>query len=235
MSATEIVTDEWVGLYRTGWGRRLTRDSYYHPAKYAAGLISRIYCHLAESLGLPPGSRVLDPFGGVATGAYHAGQYGYRWVGVELEERFVRIGRANLARWRGGDIFAAEAQAVSRFMAFFSMAPDSTPWASAHVRELARLRGLRAMRALLGRLPKGSADAHAAQAWLDFYGREEKEARARAQRIRVRVEESERTPEQAGMIVTRSGDVFRREAFERFARGAAVGNLPPSPGRPRRP
>lgn len=123
---------------------------------------------------------------------------------------------------------AAEAQAVSRFMGFFSMAPDMTPWASAHERELARDRGLRAMRALLDRLPKGLPDAAAAQKWLDFYDREEKQAAERAERIRARIEESERTPEQAGMVVTPSGDVLSREAFERFARGAAVGNIPPS-------
>ncbi len=122
----------------------------------------------------------------------------------------------------------AEAQAVSRFMGFFSMAPDMTPWASAHERELARTRGLRAMRVLLDRVPKGSPDAAAAHKWLDFYGREEKQAAERAERIRARIEESERTPEQGGMIVTPFGHVLPREAFERFARGAAVGNIPPS-------
>lgn len=82
------------------------------------------------------------------------------------------------------------------------------------------------MRTLLDRLPRGSPDAQAARKWLDFYGREEKEALTRAERIRARIEESERTPEQAGMLVTPGGDVFPREAFERFARGAAVGNIP---------
>ncbi len=121
-----------------------------------------------------------------------------------------------------------EAQAVSRFIGFFSMPRESTPWASAHERDLARARGLRAMRSLVDRLPRGSPDAQAARKWLDFYGREEKEALARGERIRARVEETERTPEQAGMVVTPAGDVFPREAFERFARDAAVGNIPPS-------
>ncbi|MBI4615012.1 MAG: hypothetical protein HY720_15475 [Planctomycetes bacterium] len=125
---------------------------------------------------------------------------------------------------------AAEAQAVSRFLGFFSMTPEGTPWTTAAQHEKAKALALRSMRALLGRLPKGSADTQAAQKWLDFYGREEKQARARAEQIRARIEESEKTPEQAGMIVTPAGDVIPREAVRRFASGAAVA---PALGEPR--
>ncbi len=125
---------------------------------------------------------------------------------------------------------AAEAQTVSRFMGFFSMTPEGTPWTTATQHAKAKDRALRAMRALLGRLPKGSPDALAAQKWLDFYGREEKQDAARANQIRARIEESEKTPERAGMIVTPAGDVVSREAVSRFASGAAVA---PARGEPR--
>lgn len=125
---------------------------------------------------------------------------------------------------------AAEALAVARFIGFAFMPSRTTPWVRGRERELARTRALRAMRGLLGRLPKGSADAEAARKWLDFYGREEKQAAARADQVRARVEESEKTPEQAGMFVTPSGDVIPREAVERFVRGAAVA---PVGGEPR--
>lgn len=41
----------------------------------------------------------MDPFGGVALGALHAMQHGLHWVGVELEEKFVGLGCANIEKW----------------------------------------------------------------------------------------------------------------------------------------
>jgi hypothetical protein len=43
---------------------------------------------------------VIDPFGGVALGALEAMRLGLRWRGVELEEKFVQLGQANLKLWK---------------------------------------------------------------------------------------------------------------------------------------
>lgn len=42
----------------------------------------------------------LDPFGGVACGAYDALLAGYTWLGCELEPRFTALGQQNLTYWR---------------------------------------------------------------------------------------------------------------------------------------
>ena len=70
------------------------------PAKFARGLIHRIYRHLIEQGYVRPGAVVLDPFGGVALGALDALTYGLRWIGCELEPRFVTLGQQNLELWR---------------------------------------------------------------------------------------------------------------------------------------
>ncbi len=127
-----------------------------------------------------------------------------------------------------------EARAAARFIGFVSMGPAGTPWASDRERQIARVNALEAMRGLLARLPKGSADALAAEHWIAFYAGQAKRARDLAEDLRTRsaarVEETERTPEQAGMIVTPAGDVVPREALERFLRSAGIA---PALGEPR--
>lgn len=101
MGATDRVPPTtWTGCYRAGWQGLLVPEAFAHPAKYARGLIQRIYQHLRDAYGLVPGSVVLDPFGGVALGAHDACLLGYTWLGVELEPRFVTLGEQNLALWR---------------------------------------------------------------------------------------------------------------------------------------
>jgi len=56
-------------------------------------LIQRIYQHCAEESWLKPGETVLDPFGGIAAGAFDALAAGYRWLGVELEQNFTDMGQ----------------------------------------------------------------------------------------------------------------------------------------------
>lgn len=90
----------WQGCYDEGWRGLIVDDAYAHPAKFARGLIRRIYRHLRDRYGLPVGSVVVDPFGGVALGALDAMEMGYAWVGCELEARFVALGEQNLAKWR---------------------------------------------------------------------------------------------------------------------------------------
>src|SRR3990167_719800 len=43
---------------------------------------------------------VLDPFAGVALGALDAMWNRLNWIGVELEPKFVSLGRQNLIFWR---------------------------------------------------------------------------------------------------------------------------------------
>ena len=92
-------SSDWYGLYCERWGDDIVPDAYAHPAKYARGLIRRIYRHLLDEGYLKPGDTVLDPFGGVALGALDAMRHGLHWRGNELEEKFVKLGRQNLLLW----------------------------------------------------------------------------------------------------------------------------------------
>ena len=90
---------EWVGCYPSSWQGIITPEAFCHPAKFSSKLIERIYAHCAEGGWLKEGDRVVDPFGGVALGAYTAMRYGLSWVGCELEPRFVALGQQNIALW----------------------------------------------------------------------------------------------------------------------------------------
>lgn len=52
-----------------------------------------MYAHIAQQNWLSEGQTVLDCFGGVALGGYDAIRAGYQWVGVEVEPRFIDMGR----------------------------------------------------------------------------------------------------------------------------------------------
>ena len=92
-------SEEWVGCYRQGWGNLLRPEAYTHPAKVSFSLAERIYEHAIGEGWLKPGNTVLDPFGGICGFAFHALANGLSWVGVELEEKFVELGRLNIALW----------------------------------------------------------------------------------------------------------------------------------------
>jgi len=51
--------------------------------------------HLVR-LVTPPGGLVLDPFLGSGTTALAAEMEGFRWLGIEREEEYVRIAEARL-------------------------------------------------------------------------------------------------------------------------------------------
>jgi hypothetical protein len=96
----DVVVETWAGCYSGGWPKELLMpETFAHPAKFAYGLIERIYDHARAEGWMPPGSRVLDPFAGVALGAIHALRLGCSWTGVELEPKFFLTGQANLAKW----------------------------------------------------------------------------------------------------------------------------------------
>lgn len=82
----------WYNCYDESWKGVISDDSFTHPAKFSRALIRRIYEYCLEQGYLRPGSTVVDPFGGVGLGALYALANGINWIGVELEEKFVRFG-----------------------------------------------------------------------------------------------------------------------------------------------
>lgn len=91
---------EWHGCYNDSWNGIIVPDAFAHPAKFARGLIHRIYAHMIERGYLAAGDSVVDPFGGIAAGAYDALLFGLHWTGCELEPRFVELGNRNIDKYR---------------------------------------------------------------------------------------------------------------------------------------
>ena len=92
--------DDWTGCYPSNWKGVIVPEAMTHPAKFSSKLIQRIYEHLRDEDWIEPGDTVVDPFGGVALGACHAMLAGLNWVGVELEEKFYKLGNANIEKWQ---------------------------------------------------------------------------------------------------------------------------------------
>lgn len=82
--------------YGEGWGDLIAREAYAHPAKYARGLIFKIVRFGLERGYWKAGDIVADCFGGVALGGIACAYSGLRWVGCELEPRFVTLGNQNI-------------------------------------------------------------------------------------------------------------------------------------------
>jgi len=95
----KVTIDEWKRCYPSRWKGVITDESMAHPAKFSSKLIQKIYDHLDEEGWCKPGDKVLDPFGGVALGALYAMRKGMTWVGIELEQHFVDLGRGNIDLW----------------------------------------------------------------------------------------------------------------------------------------
>ena len=94
-------TLEWFGLYADSWQGEIVPEAFSHPAKYSRALIRKIYQHMMGQGWIKAGDKVVDPFGGVALGAYHAMQNGLVWWGHELEPKFVKLGNENIDLWNG--------------------------------------------------------------------------------------------------------------------------------------
>ncbi len=90
----------WHRCYEDSWKGLIVPQAFAHPAKFARGLIRRIYRHCLERGYLKPGDTVLDPFGGVALGAADAIVAGLNHIAVELEPHFVALGQRNIALWQ---------------------------------------------------------------------------------------------------------------------------------------
>ena len=91
------MTDRWEGAYNDSWKGILTPESFQHPAKYARGLIERIVSHAFEQGWVKKNDIVVDPFGGVGCGGIVCAYRGLRWIGVELEPRFIELAKASFA------------------------------------------------------------------------------------------------------------------------------------------
>lgn len=83
---------DWHNLYSGGWQNIIVPEAFSHPAKFSRKLIEHIYEHAVGEGWLREGDTVLDPFGGVALGAWPALRLGLNFVGVELERPFCDMG-----------------------------------------------------------------------------------------------------------------------------------------------
>ena len=92
-------TDEWAGCYPSRWKDLIVPAAMAHPAKFSSKLIRRIYDHLQSEGWVRRGDSVVDPFGGVALGGLDAMRLGLNWYGVELEEKFWKLGNENIELW----------------------------------------------------------------------------------------------------------------------------------------
>lgn len=90
-----LVCGDWHSCYDGGWQGIITCESFAHPAKFANGLIDRIYTHGVAAGWFKPPALIGDPFGGVGLGGIIGAYGGFHWVGVELEERFVGMAQRN--------------------------------------------------------------------------------------------------------------------------------------------
>jgi hypothetical protein len=95
----EVPTDDWFGCYSGSWSGIAPEASNVHPAKYAHNLIARVYEHALTNGWIAKNDLILDVFGGVARGSFHAMKHGLRWVGIELEQKFCDLGNASIAEW----------------------------------------------------------------------------------------------------------------------------------------
>jgi len=80
----------WTGVYADSWQQEdLVPTAFSHPAKVSKGLSFRIIQHLIRQGYLAAGQTCLDPFAGVGGFGLACLAAGLRYVGVELEPRFV--------------------------------------------------------------------------------------------------------------------------------------------------
>ena len=92
-------TDTWHGCYDESWKDIIVDDAFAHPAKFAPGLIKRIFTEGLSRGWWKRGDLIGDPFGGIGSGGLVANGHGLDWIGVELEPKFVALAQENFKRW----------------------------------------------------------------------------------------------------------------------------------------
>lgn len=151
--ATETRSDmveitDWTGCYDNGWKGLISDAAFSHPAKFAHGLIRRIYQHLLAEGMVQPGDVVIDPFGGVALGGLYAMQNGLHWIGCELEARFVELGNENIAlwnsrfaahfpRWGSARLLQGDSRRLAEVVSGAGCVVGSPPYWDAHITNIA--------------------------------------------------------------------------------------------------
>jgi len=70
-------------------------DAYAHPAKGSPALFFKIMEHLKELGLISENDVVLDPMSGISTTGLVAGALGHPFIGVELEEKFIKLSKQN--------------------------------------------------------------------------------------------------------------------------------------------
>lgn len=98
-STKEVAISTWHDLYNRQWADLLVDAAREHPAKYARGLIKKIYQHAREEGWVARNDYVIDPFAGVGLGAIDAMAHGLHWRGYEIEEQWFRAGAENIREW----------------------------------------------------------------------------------------------------------------------------------------
>lgn len=92
-------TSVWKHCYKDSWVGILPGAAMAHPAKFSKGLIFKIIQHLLDEGFVKSGDTICDPFGGVALGGLPCALQSLQWVGIELEQKFVDLGQANIETW----------------------------------------------------------------------------------------------------------------------------------------
>ena len=93
-----MTPETWTGCYDDGWRDVIVPAAFAHPAKAARGLLVRIFDELFAMGAIQKGDVILDPFAGIGTTGIEAASRGCRFIGVEVEEKFVALARENFAR-----------------------------------------------------------------------------------------------------------------------------------------
>ena len=88
-------TTEWTGCYEGGWQYLIVPEAFAHPAKFSYKLTERMIAHAISKGWVRPGGVVVDPFGGIGCGGIVAAYSDLVWVGCELEQKFVDLGKQN--------------------------------------------------------------------------------------------------------------------------------------------
>ena len=89
--------DEWASCYDLSYRGIIVPEAFGHPAKMSRGLLTRILRHAKEEGWIQSGAIVVDPFGGIGSTGILGAYEGYRLICCELEPRFVKLAKQNIA------------------------------------------------------------------------------------------------------------------------------------------
>ena len=93
--STACAGEKWSGLYN-GDSDIWCPDAYQHPAKMSPSLCFKIIEHLRELGLLQKGDVILDPMCGIGTTLLSGAIRGFKTVGIELEDKFLKLAWENV-------------------------------------------------------------------------------------------------------------------------------------------